>query len=90
MNLQTLQRQSDDIIHDTNNARQQLTFGQDRLKQIIERTLPSIKAELKELSEQILDFAPETMAIFKKRHGKYRNTADTIVFDEPEPTDDQA
>ena len=47
MNLQTLQRQSDDIIHDINNARQQLTFGQDRLKQIIERTLPSIKAELK-------------------------------------------
>ena len=49
-----------------------------------------VASELKELSEQILDFAPETMAIFKKRHGKYRNTADTIVFDEPEPTDDQA
>ena len=47
MNLQTLQRQSDDIIHDINNARQQLTFGQDRLKQIIEHTLPSIRAELK-------------------------------------------
>ena len=49
-----------------------------------------VATELKELAEQMLDFAPETMACYLKKLGRYRNTADTIVFDEPEPTNDQA